>query len=124
MGLEEPAAAQRWGGEVKVAVGRQGSQPFGCNSLGEPPEGKTHEQNLWGGVGNGPGSSAQRHSLTRQLFFKWIKQHLRIKAFYGYSENAVKTQIRIAAPVYVLVAIVKTRLALEASPTKAYRFLA
>ncbi len=48
--------------------------------------------------------------------FKWIKQHLRIKKFYGYSENAVKTQIWIAVSVYVLVAIVKKRLALEASP--------
>jgi len=50
-----------------------------------------------------------------ELFFKWIKQHLRIKAFYGYSENAVKTQIWIAVSVYVLVAIVKKRLVLEAS---------
>ena len=50
-----------------------------------------------------------------ELFFKWIKQHLRIKAFYGYSENAVKTQIWIAVSVYVLVAIVKKRLRLEAS---------
>ena len=46
--------------------------------------------------------------------FKWIKQHLRIKKFYGYSEDAVKTQIWIAVSVYVLVAIVKKRLALEA----------
>jgi len=50
-----------------------------------------------------------------ELFFKWIKQHLRIKAFYGTSENAVKTQIWIAIAVYVLVAIVKKRLKLEAS---------
>jgi len=50
-----------------------------------------------------------------ELFFKWIKQHLRIKAFYGYSENAVKTQIWIAVSVYVLVAIVKKRLALAGS---------
>ena len=50
-----------------------------------------------------------------ELFFKWIKQHLRIKAFYGYSENAVKTQIWIAVSVYVLVAILKKRLALETS---------
>jgi IS4 transposase len=42
-----------------------------------------------------------------ELFFKWIKQHLRIKAFYGTSENAVKTQLRIAISVYLLVAIVK-----------------
>ena len=50
-----------------------------------------------------------------ELFFKWIKQHLRIKAFYGTSENAVKTQIWIAVSVYVLVAIVRKRLRLEAS---------
>jgi transposase len=50
-----------------------------------------------------------------ELFFKWIKQHLRIKAFYGTSENAVKTQIRIAVSVYVLVAIVRKRLGLDAS---------
>ena len=50
-----------------------------------------------------------------ELFFKWIKQHLRIKAFFGTSENAVKTQIWIAVSVYVLVAIVKKRLHIEAS---------
>ncbi len=50
-----------------------------------------------------------------ELFFKWIKQHLRIKAFYGTSENAVKTQIWIAVSVYVLVAIVRRRMGLEAS---------
>ena len=50
-----------------------------------------------------------------ELFFKWIKQHLRIKSFYGTSENAVKTQIWIAVAVYVLVAIVKRRLELESS---------
>jgi hypothetical protein len=50
-----------------------------------------------------------------ELFFKWIKQHLRIKKFYGTTENAVKTQIWIAITVYVLVAIVKKRLNTEAS---------
>jgi hypothetical protein len=50
-----------------------------------------------------------------ELFFKWIKQHLRIKAFFGTSENAVKAQIWIAVSVYVLVAIVKKRLSLSAS---------
>lgn len=50
-----------------------------------------------------------------ELFFKWIKQHLRIKAFFGTSENAVKTQIWIAVSIYVLVAIVKKRLNLSAS---------
>jgi len=50
-----------------------------------------------------------------ELFFKWIKQHLRIKAFFGTSENAVKSQIWIAVSVYVLVAIVKKRLGIPAS---------
>jgi hypothetical protein len=50
-----------------------------------------------------------------ELFFKWIKQHLRIKAFYGTSENAVKTQLWIAVCVYVLIAIIKKRLNLRAS---------
>ena len=50
-----------------------------------------------------------------ELFFKWIKQHLRIKAFFGTSENAVKTQIWIALSAYVLVAIVRKRFALESS---------
>jgi IS4 transposase len=50
-----------------------------------------------------------------ELFFKWIKQHLRIKAFFGTTENAVKTQIWIAISVYVLIAIVKKRLNLSAT---------
>jgi hypothetical protein len=50
-----------------------------------------------------------------ELFFKWIKQHLRIKAFYGTSENAVKTQIWIAISVYVLVAIIRKKLQLKGS---------
>ena len=50
-----------------------------------------------------------------ELFFKWIKQHLRIKKFYGTSENAVKSQIWIAVSVYVLVAIIKKKLATDAS---------
>jgi IS4 transposase len=50
-----------------------------------------------------------------ELFFKWIKQHLRIKAFYGTSENAVKTQVWVAVSVYVLVAIIKKQLKLDHS---------
>ena len=50
-----------------------------------------------------------------ELFFKWIKQHLRIKTFFGTSENAVKTQIWIAVSVYVLVAIIRKQLGLESS---------
>jgi hypothetical protein len=57
-----------------------------------------------------------------ELFFKWIKQHLRIKRFFGTSENAVKTQVWIAVAVYGLVAIVRKRLNLELSCTKCYRF--
>jgi hypothetical protein len=58
-----------------------------------------------------------------ELFFKWIKQHLRIKAFYGTSENAVKTQIWIALSMYVLVAIVRKRLALDVSLYKLLQIL-
>ena len=47
------------------------------------------------------------------MFFKWIKQHLRIKAFFGTNENAVKTQIWIAISVYVLVAIINKRLGVK-----------
>jgi IS4 transposase len=54
-----------------------------------------------------------RHRWQVELFFKWIKQHLRIKSFFGTSENAVKTQIWIAISVYVLVAIIKKRLNLS-----------
>jgi hypothetical protein len=56
-----------------------------------------------------------RQRWQAELFFKWIKMHLRIKAFYGTSENAVKTQIWIAVSIYVLVAIVRKRLDLEIS---------
>ena len=56
-----------------------------------------------------------RYRWHVELFFKWIKQHLRIKAFYGTTENAVKTQIWIAITIYVLVAIVKKRLKLDQS---------
>ena len=66
-----------------------------------------------------PGADHRPHLQValadRVCFFKWIKQHLRIKKFYGASENAVKTQIWIAVSVYVLVAIVRKRLGLEAS---------
>jgi len=55
------------------------------------------------------------HRWRVELFFKWIKQHLRIKAFYGTSENAVKTQVWIAISVYVLVAIIKKELSLDHS---------
>jgi transposase len=56
-----------------------------------------------------------RHRWKVELFFKWIKQHLRIKSFFGTTENAVKTQVWIAVSVYVLVAILKKRLNLDAS---------
>ena len=50
-----------------------------------------------------------------ELFFKWIKQHLKIKKFWGYSENAVKTQIWIAVCVYLQIAILKKQLGLKSS---------
>jgi len=55
-----------------------------------------------------------RYRWQVELFFKWIKQHLRIKSFFGVSENAVKTQIWVAISVYVLVAIIRKRLAIKA----------
>ena len=58
-------------------------------------------------------AQAYKQRWKIELFFKWIKQHLRIKSFFGTSENAVKTQIWIAISVYVLIAIVKKRLKLE-----------
>ena len=58
-----------------------------------------------------------------ELFFKWIKQHLRIKRFYGTSENAVKMQIWIAVCVYVLVAIIKKELGLDQSLYTILQFL-
>ena len=58
-----------------------------------------------------------------ELFFKWIKQHLRIKAFYGTSPNAVKTQIWIAVCVYVLVAIIAKEQALDRKPSEILQIL-
>ena len=59
-----------------------------------------------------PTTSCERYKARWQveLFFQWVKQHLRIKKFYGTSEDAVKIQIRVAVSVYVLVAIIKKRL--------------
>jgi IS4 transposase len=51
-----------------------------------------------------------------ELFFKWIKQHLKIKSFWGISENAVRTQIYIAIITYTLVAIIKAKFKLKQSP--------
>ena len=56
-----------------------------------------------------------RHSWQVELFFKWIKQHLRIKRFFGTSPNSVKTQVWIAVAVYVLIAIIKKQLGLQHS---------
>lgn len=60
-------------------------------------------------------SALYRHRWQIEIFFKWIKQHLRIKAFFGTSPQAVKTQVWIAVAVYVLIAIVRKRLGLTAS---------
>jgi hypothetical protein len=60
-------------------------------------------------------SALYRHRWQIEIFFKWIKQHLRIKVFFGTSPNAVKTQVWIAVAVYVLIAIVRKRLRSEAS---------
>jgi len=64
-----------------------------------------------------------RYRWQVELFFKWIKQHLRIKSFFGTSENAVKSQIWIAISVYILVAIIKNRLdRANRISTQFYRF--
>lgn len=60
-------------------------------------------------------SGLYRHRWQIEIFFKWIKQHLRIKSFFGTSPNAVKTQVWIAVSVYVLIAIVRKRLGVGAS---------
>ena len=60
-------------------------------------------------------ASLYRSRWQIELFFKWIKQHLRIKRFFGTSANSVKTQIWIAVSVYVLIAIIKKRLGLKQS---------
>jgi transposase len=56
-----------------------------------------------------------KHQWKIELFFKWIKQHLKIKSFWGHSENAVKTQVWIAVSVYVLIAIAKKKFMLHQS---------
>jgi hypothetical protein len=87
---------------VKVATGTTKiHNPFGedyrANCLRENLTSSSYGE----GLETGRESALEpRQSLTRQTFFKWIKQHLRIKAFYGTSENAVKTQIWIAVAVY------------------------
>ena len=58
-----------------------------------------------------------RHRWKIELFFKWIKQHLKIKSFWGASENAVKTQVYIAIITYSLIAIIRSRLNLEKRST-------
>jgi hypothetical protein len=64
-----------------------------------------------------------KHRWQIEIFFKWIKQHLRIKAFYGTSPNAVKTQIWIAITVYVLVAIIKKKLGIDRSLSEILQIL-
>jgi DDE family transposase len=71
----------------------------------------------------GPGKSRYRARWKVELFFRWIKQHLRIKSFYGTSENAVKTQAGVALSVYVLVAIVKKQLGRDLSLYKILQIL-
>ena len=58
-----------------------------------------------------------------ELFFRWIKQNLKVQSFWGYSENAVKTQVWIAISVYVLVAIAKKKLKLEHSPYEILQYI-
>ena len=64
-----------------------------------------------------------KHRWKIELFFKWIKQNLKVQSFWGYTENAVKTQIWIAISVYVLVAIAKKKLKLEHSPYEILQYI-
>ncbi len=77
--------------------------------LGELLEGKPHEQFLWGGAGNGRGNSVPRQSLTRQLFFKALKQTLKIKTFVGTSANALKVQVWTALIAILLLKYLQLR---------------
>lgn len=64
-----------------------------------------------------------KHRWKIELFFKWIKQNLKVQSFWGYTENAVKTQIWIAISVYVLVAIAKKKLKLQHSPYEILQYI-
>ena len=64
-----------------------------------------------------------KHRWGIELFFKWIKQNLKIQCFWGFSENAVKTQIWVALSVYVLVLIAKKKLKLTTSPYKIIQYI-
>ena len=75
------------------------------------------------GEGLETGNIAPRQSFTRQLFFKWIKQNLMVKSFYGTSANAVKTQIWISMIVYLVLAIMKERFCLENNLSQLLHFL-
>ena len=101
---EETEHRERHGDSIPLPALRS---PFGRAGPGPEMSISTTDAACYTGLHFGP-CPAQRSQI-------WIKQHLRIKAFYGTSENAVKTQIWIAIAVYVLVAIVKKRLKLEAS---------
>ena len=81
-------------------------------SLSTSPSGQT--------ISPGHSRTGSEIHTAIEVFFKWIKQHLRIKSFYGYPENAIKTQIWIAVSVYVLVALVKKKLH---APVSLYTFL-
>jgi len=75
----------------------------------------TNQKHTWSPAKKSKEPSVDLTPSHVELFFKWIKQHLRIKSFYGTSENAIKTQIWIAISIYVLVAIVKKELKLDHS---------
>jgi hypothetical protein len=86
---------------------------------------RLRENFMSGSYGEGleTGYLAPRQSFTRQLFFKWIKQNLMLKSFYGTSANAVKTQIWISMIVYLVLAIMKERFHLENNLSQLLHFL-
>jgi hypothetical protein len=97
---------------TRSAVARCSTAPH-ARSAGESPESLSREADEICMKLLLPRGSVDRQYVAQS--FKWIKQNLRIKAFYGTSENAVKTQIWIAVAIYVLIAILKKRLKLDAS---------
>ena len=86
---------------------------LGKNPLVEPCEGKLHARFF--GEGLETGENPKRQPFTRQEFFKWIKQHLKVKKFFGDSPNAVLIQILTALIVYVLLLLIQEELNFQGS---------
>jgi hypothetical protein len=117
LGLENPSLAKRGSVFLKVVAGiTKTHNPFVEGYWASCLRGNLTSSSYGEGLKTGREFAQEpRQSFTRQLFFKWIKQHLRIKSFYGTTENAVETQIWIPIAVYLIVAIIKKQLNLPES---------